>query len=76
MTAILLGSYFDEHCHLWNNTIDSLEEFLTTTDIKNKPLSTVCAEDNFIKMLFNYNIKLTQQSNTQDLKKKNKRVRK
>lgn len=76
MTAILLGGYFDEHCHLWNNTIDSLKEFLTTTGIKNKPLSAICAENNFIKMLYNHNVKLNQQANTQNLKKKNKRVRK
>lgn len=76
MTAILLGGYFEEHCHLWNNTIDSLNEFLATTDIKNKQLSAIVNENNFIKMLYNHNIKLNQQTNLQNLKKKNKRTRK
>lgn len=70
MTAILLGGYFDEHCHLWANSIDSLKEFLITTSIKNRQISTVCAENNFIKMLFNYNIKSNQQTNSQSSRNK------
>lgn len=75
MTAILLGGYFEEHCHLWNNTIDSLKEFIATTGINNKQLSTIASESNFIKMLYNYNIKLNQ-PNSKGAKKKNKRARK
>lgn len=71
MTASLIGGYFDDHCRLWEYTANCLKEFLTNSKINNKQLGKMCSEDNFIKFL--YEIKLSQASNLQSQRKKNKR---
>lgn len=74
MTASLIGSYFDDHCRLWEYTANCLKEFVANSKINNKQLVKMCSEDNFIKFL--YEIKLAQAPSSQNQKKKNKRGRK
>lgn len=74
MTANLIGSYFDDHCRLWEYTANCLKEFVANSKINNKQLIKMCSEDNFIKFL--YEIKLVQAPKSQNQRKKNNRGRK
>lgn len=73
MTAILLGGYFGEHCNLWYDAINSLNDFIWCNEVNDKTLLKIGLETNFIKML--YAIKLKSVKNPQKTKRRKWRVK-